>query len=55
MANYVGVGAQAFSALQEKGIDVIMITTSEVDISILVDDESAEEALTALKQSFELA
>ncbi len=54
MANSVGVGAQAFSALQKKGIDIIMITTSEVDISVLVEDEVAQEALSTLKQSFEL-
>lgn len=54
MADYVGVAAQAFDALKEKGIDVIMITTSEVDISLLVDDESAEEALAVLCESFEI-
>lgn len=54
MADYVGVASQAFSALKEKGIDVIMITTSEADISLLVDDEFAEEALAALKASFEV-
>lgn len=55
MADYVGVAAQAFEALRQKGIDVIMTTTSEVDISLLVDDESAEDALKALKESFEVA
>lgn len=55
MANYVGVAAQAFRALEKKGIDVIMITTSEVDVSLLVDGEFAHDALSALKQSFELS
>lgn len=54
MADYAGVAAQAFEALRQKGIDVIMTTTSEVDISLLVDDESAEDALEALKKSFEV-
>lgn len=54
MADYVGVAAQAFEALRGKGIDVIMTTTSEVDISLLVDDESAEEALKTLQESFEV-
>lgn len=55
MADYVGVAAQAFRALKERGIDVIMITTSEVDVSLLVDDEAGEDALQALKKSFEIA
>ena len=54
MANGVGVAAQAFRALAEKGIDVTMITTSEVDISLLVDDEFAQDALAILKESFEV-
>ncbi len=55
MANGIGVAAQAFEALRQKGIDVIMTTTSEVDISLLVDDEAAADALKALKESFEVA
>lgn len=31
-----------------------MITTSEVDVSLLVDDEAGEDALKALKESFEI-
>ena len=54
MADYVGVASQAFNALKEKGIDVIMITTSEVDVSLLVDDEAAEDALAVLQNSFEV-
>lgn len=54
MANYAGVAAQAFEALRQIGVDVIMTTTSEVDISLLVDDEAAEDALKALKDSFEV-
>ena len=54
MADYVGVAAQAFRALKEKNIDIIMITTSEVDVSLLVDDEAGEDALKALKESFEI-
>ncbi|MBQ4153007.1 MAG: ACT domain-containing protein [Oscillospiraceae bacterium] len=54
MANYVGVAAQAFRALEEKGIDVIMITTSEVDVSLLIDGEFAQDAVAILKKSFEV-
>ena len=48
MRNHAGVAASMFKALSDKGINIQLITTSEIKTSVLIDDEYAELAVRAL-------
>jgi aspartate kinase len=52
MQSYSGVAGRAFSALTEEGIDIHMISTSEIKISCVVSAESGEIASRALHSEF---
>lgn len=54
MATQPGVAEKMFRALAEKGINIHMITTSEIKISVLVDRQHAQEALRTVHEAFEL-
>ena len=54
MRSHSGVASQMFSALADKGINIIVITTSEIKVSILVEEEYVELAIRALHAAFEL-
>jgi aspartate kinase len=54
MATQPGVAGTMFRALAEKGINIQMITTSEIKISALVAREHAQEALRAVHDAFKL-
>ncbi|HUT94512.1 MAG TPA: aspartate kinase [Thermoguttaceae bacterium] len=54
MAAQTGVAERMFRALAERGINILMITTSEIKISVLVAREYALEALRAVHETFEL-
>ena len=54
MATQAGVANRMFRALAEKGINIIMITTSEIKISVLVAREYALEALRTVHGEFQL-
>lgn len=55
MRDMWGVAARAMAALARTGAELMLITTSEVDISFLVTRAHYEEALAALQEEFELA
>jgi aspartate kinase len=55
MRTHTGVARRMFGALAERGINIGMINTSEVRISVVVDRERGQEALTCLKETFNLA
>lgn len=48
MRSHAGVAAAMFRALSEKGINIQLITTSEIKTSVLIDEEYAELAVRAL-------
>ena len=48
MRNHAGVAASMFRALADKGINIQLITTSEIKTSVLIDDQYAELAVRAL-------
>ena len=48
MRSHAGVAARMFSALAEKGINILAITTSEIKISVLIDAAYAELAVRTL-------
>ena len=54
MATQTGVAEKMFRALAEKGINILMITTSEIKISVLVERQYALEALRAVHEAFAL-
>jgi aspartate kinase len=55
MATQPGVAEKMFRALAEKGINIEMITTSEIKISVLVAREFAQEALRTVHEGFGLS
>ena len=54
MRTHTGVAKRMFGALAQHGINISMINTSEVRVSVVVDRDRAEEALVALKQAFHI-
>ncbi len=52
LPEHFGVAAHAFKALSKNGVDILLITTSDVDISILIPQASYDFALVALKEAF---
>lgn len=54
MKSHVGVAAKAFSAMAQKNININMISTSEIKISMVIDEEYAELAVRSLHAIYEL-
>lgn len=54
MRSHAGVAAKMFKALADKGINIQMISTSEIKISCVVERKFAEEAVRAIHDAFEL-
>ncbi len=54
MRSHAGVAAQMFEALSSKGINIQVITTSEIKISVLIDRDMMELAVRTLHDSFGL-
>jgi aspartate kinase len=54
MRSHAGIAAQMFKALSAEGINIKVITTSEIKISVLIDRKYMELAVQALHDCFEL-
>jgi aspartate kinase len=54
MQNHAGVASKMFRCLAENGINIILITTSEIKVSVVIDDRYTELAVRALHEAFEL-
>ncbi len=54
MPAHHGVAAGVFHVLAGCGAEILLITTSLVDISVLVSDAAAEDCIAALKKAYEL-
>lgn len=54
MITYPGVAFKMFSALASKNINILVISTSEIKISVLIDDKNTELAVKTLHSAFEL-
>jgi aspartate kinase len=54
MRSHVGIAQDMFKALAEKGINILVISTSEIKISVLIAEEYTELAVRALHAAFEL-
>jgi aspartate kinase len=54
MRSHAGVAAQTFRALASRGINIQLITTSEIKISVLIDAAYTELAVRTLHSIYEL-
>jgi aspartate kinase len=54
MRTHTGVARRMFGALAQRGINISMINTSEVCVSVVVDRSRAEEAIGCLREAFNL-
>jgi aspartate kinase len=54
MRSHVGVASRMFSALSQEGINIQMITTSEIKTSVVIDEKYMELAVRALHRAFDL-
>lgn len=54
MRNHSGVAARAFSTLSQEGINILMISTSEIKITILIQEKYVELAVRILHDTFGL-
>ncbi len=54
MADTPGVAAKMFQTLADAGINILMITTSEIKVSVLVSKDDADKALQTVHSAFGL-
>lgn len=54
MRSHVGIASQMFRTLSEENINIQMISTSEIKISVLIDEKYMELAVRALHKAFGL-
>lgn len=54
MRSHAGVASAMFRALSEEGINIQMISTSEIKTSVVIDEKYMELAVRALHKAFEL-
>ena len=52
MESHPGIAAKMFEALSDAGINIHMISTSEIKISVLIDAKYADKAVTAVHDAF---
>ena len=55
MRSHCGIASKAFRALSEEGINIQMISTSEIKISVVIDEKYLELAVRVLHDAFDLA
>ncbi len=54
MRSHSGVAAKMFSTLAKEGINIMMISTSEIKISCVIDAKYTELAVRVLHEAFEM-
>ncbi|NLK87983.1 MAG: ACT domain-containing protein [Clostridiaceae bacterium] len=54
MRNLPGVAARLFTVLAGEGIEIKLVTTSEVDISYLIYEKDVDKAINAIKKEYGL-
>ena len=55
MRSHAGIASRMFRALSASGINLRMISTSEIKVSVVVDEKFLELGVRALHEEFELA
>jgi len=54
MRSHSGVAAKMFQALAEKQVNILMISTSEIKISVVIDQKDVAKAVSAIHEKFKL-
>ena len=54
MRSHAGIAAQMFEVLHQENINIQMISTSEIKISVVIDEKYLELAVRSLHSAFEL-
>ncbi|MCY7369728.1 MAG: ACT domain-containing protein, partial [Polaromonas sp.] len=54
MRSHVGIASKMFRVLAEEGINIQMISTSEIKTSVVIDEKYMELAVRALHRAFDL-
>jgi len=54
MKSHSGVAAKAFSAMAEQNINIEMISTSEIKVSMIIDESNGDLAVRTLHNTYEL-
>ena len=54
MISTPGVTYRMFQALANKNVNILVISTSEIKISVLIDKKNIKKALAALHKEFKL-
>jgi len=54
MKSHTGVAAAAFTVMSEENINIQMISTSEIKVSMVIDEAYGEQAIRALHKAYEL-
>ena len=54
MRSHVGIASKMFRSLSEEGINIQMISTSEIKTSVVIDEKYMELAVRALHKAFDL-
>ena len=54
MRSHAGIASEMFKALAQEGINIQIITTSEIKISVVIEEKYLELAVRALHSAFEL-
>lgn len=52
MESHPGTATKMFEALYERGINIKMISTSEIKISVIIDEDDADRAVAAIHNAF---
>lgn len=52
MESHPGAAAKMFEALYDAGINIQMITTSEIKVSVIIDEKDADRAVIAVHDAF---
>lgn len=55
MRSHAGIASRMFRSLAEAGVNISMISTSEIKVSVVVEEERLEACVQALHREFELA
>ena len=54
MRSHAGIAAKMFGILAEEGINILMVSTSEIKVSVVIEESNLECAVRALHSGFEL-
>jgi aspartate kinase len=54
MKSHAGVAQTMFKALADKNINILVISTSEIKVSVIISEDYIELAVRALHAAFEL-